>query len=95
MPQRRRRARGHIRELPSGSFQAIVFTGRDSLTGKDRYVRETAKTYQAAETALSRLQVQVDEDKHPKSDLTVRQAIDQWLVGVWSPRPRRAPLKAG
>ena len=34
MPQRRRRPRGHIRELPSGSFQAIVYAGRDPLTGQ-------------------------------------------------------------
>lgn len=27
--QRRRRSRGHIRELPSGSFQAIVYAGKD------------------------------------------------------------------
>ncbi len=36
-------------------------------------------TYQAAEVVLARLQNQVDEDRHPKSDLTVRQAVDQWL----------------
>ena len=79
MPQRRRRARGHIRELPSGSFQAIVYAGKDPLTGKERYERETAATFQAAEVVLTRLQARVDEDRHPKSDLTVRQAIEQWL----------------
>ena len=35
--------------LPSGSLQAIVYAGKDPLTGKERYERETAKTYQAAE----------------------------------------------
>jgi integrase len=79
MPQRRRRARGHIRPLPSGSFQAIVYAGTDPLTGKERYERKTAMTYAAAEIELTRMQAQVDEDRHPKSDLTVRQAIDQWL----------------
>jgi integrase len=79
MPQRRRRARGHIRELPSGSFQAIVYAGKDPLTGKERYERQTAKTYQAAEIALTKLQARVDEDRQPKCDLSVRQAIDQWL----------------
>ncbi len=79
MPQSHRSPRGHIRELPSGSFQAIAYSGRDPLTGKLRYERETTKTYQAAEVAPTRLQNQVDEDRHPKSDPTVRQAIDQWL----------------
>jgi hypothetical protein len=60
MPQRRRRARGHIRELPSGSFQVIVYAGKDPLTGKERYERQTAKTYQAAEIVLTKLQARVD-----------------------------------
>jgi integrase len=78
MPSRRRQ-RGHIRTLPSGSFQAIVYAGTDPLTGKERYLRETAATYPGAEKALTRLQGQVDEDRHPKSAITVRQAITQWL----------------
>ena len=49
MPGKKRRPRGHIRELPSGSFQAIVYAGADPLTRKPRYLRETAKTYAAAE----------------------------------------------
>jgi integrase len=56
-----------------------VYVGKDPLTGKERYERETAKTYQAAEIALTRLQARVDQDRQPKSDLTVRQAIEQWL----------------
>lgn len=78
MPPRRRRPRGHIRTLPSGSFQAIVYAA-DPLTGKERYLRETTKTYDAAEIALTRLQGQVDEDRHPKSAITLGQAIAQWL----------------
>jgi hypothetical protein len=72
MPSRRRQ-RGHIRSLPSVSFQAIVYAGTDPLTGKERYLRETAATYGAAEQALTRLQGQVDEDRHPKTAITVRQ----------------------
>jgi integrase len=78
MPSRRRQ-RGHIRTLPSGSFQAIVYAGTDPLTGRERYLRETAATYGSAEQALTRLQSQVDEDRHPKTAITVRQAITQWL----------------
>jgi integrase len=79
MPRRRRRARGYIEQLPSGSFRAAVYAGVDPLTHKDRYLRETAKTYDAAQVVLTRLQSQVDEDRHPKSDITVRQAVAQWL----------------
>ncbi len=37
------------------------------------------KTYPEAKRLLTRLQNQVDEDRHPKSNITVRQAIAQWL----------------
>jgi hypothetical protein len=36
-------------------------------------------SYAEAEKALTRLQRQVDEDIHPKSDITVRQAVEQWM----------------
>ena len=79
MPPRKRRSRGYIEQLPSGSHRAVVYAGTDPLTGKLRYLRETATSYAAAEKALTRLQGQVDEDRHPKSDITVRQAVAQWL----------------
>ena len=37
------------------------------------------KTHPEAKRLLTRLQNQVDEDRHPKSNITVRQAIAQWL----------------
>ena len=82
MPARKRRARGSIEELPSGSYRAVVYAGTDPLTRKPRYLRKTVETYDAAEKELTKLQSQVDEDKHPKSAITVRQAIDQWFEVV-------------
>ena len=79
MPSRRRRPRGYIEQLPSGSWRAVVYAGTDRLTGKLRYLRETAQSYAAAEIALTKLQRQVDEDRHPKTAITVRQAVTQWL----------------
>jgi integrase len=79
VPPRRRRTRGYIETLPSGSFRAVVYAGADPLTGKPRYVRETVKSHSEAEKALTRLQGQVDEDRHPRGDVTVRQAVAQWL----------------
>ena len=65
MARPKRRPRGHIRELPSGSFQVIVYAGADPLTKTPRYLRETLKTYSAAELALTRMQGQVDQNRHP------------------------------
>jgi hypothetical protein len=47
--------------------------------GPARYLRETARTYEGARLALTRLQGQVDEDRHPKIDITLGRAIEQWL----------------
>jgi len=79
MPPRRRRSRGHVEQLPSGNFRAIVYAGVDPLTGKQRYLKETRSTRSRAEVALTRLQAEVDEDRHPQTDITVRQALRQWL----------------
>lgn len=79
MPPRKRRQRGSILQLPSGSYRVTVYAGRDVLTGKARQLRETAKTYDDAKKVLTRLQRQVDEDNQPKSNITVRQAVEQWL----------------
>jgi integrase len=75
-------SRGHIETLPSGSFRARVYAGTDPLTGKRRYLVETAPNQKAAERALTKLQRQVDEDRQPKTVITVRQAITQWLEVV-------------
>ena len=79
MPPRRRRPRGHIEQLPSGKYRARVYAGRDPLTNKERYLLQTAPTYEAAQKAATQLQRQVDEDQPPKSNLTVREAVEQWL----------------
>ena len=77
-----RRRRGHIEPLPSGSHRAVVYAGHDLLTGRPRYLRETTKTYDEAEKALTKLQRQVDQRQHPKSSITVAEAVQQWLEVV-------------
>jgi hypothetical protein len=74
-----RRQRGYIEQLPSGNHRAVASAGFDLLTLWPRYHRETVKTYDDAKKAPVTLQSEIDEDRAPKSDITVRQAIDQWL----------------
>ena len=81
MPPRKRRQRGYVEQLPSGNYRAVVYAGVDLLTRRPRYHRTTVKTYDDAKKALVKLQSEIDEDRAPKSDMTVRQAIDQWLDG--------------
>jgi hypothetical protein len=40
----RRRPRGTVAELPSGSLRVTVYAGVDPLTGEEHRLRETAKT---------------------------------------------------
>src|SRR5918997_3568129 len=56
-----------------------LYAGTDPLAKKPRYIRETLKTYGAAEVALTRLQGQVDQNRQPKTDITLGQAISRWL----------------
>ncbi|HEY6793220.1 MAG TPA: tyrosine-type recombinase/integrase [Kineosporiaceae bacterium] len=79
MARRKRRSRGHIEELPSGHFRAIVYAGVDPLTGRDHRIKEIAPTYAEAEVAVTRLLRQVDERQHPKSAITVAEAVEQWM----------------
>jgi len=62
-----------------GNFRAIVYAEIDPLTGKPRYLREIAKTYADAKVALTKLQRQVDEKRHPRTNITISQVIAQWL----------------
>jgi hypothetical protein len=67
VPPRRLRARGHIEQLRSGSYRAVVYVGIDPLTRKERYLTETANSYAQAKVALTRLQREVDEEAHLKT----------------------------
>lgn len=79
MERRQRRPRGHIEERPNGSFRAVVYAGIDPLTRKPRYLKKTAPTSAQAAVELTKLQNQVDEQRHPRSGITVGQAIEKWL----------------
>nr|WP_211212971.1 site-specific integrase [Actinopolyspora mortivallis] len=78
MATRKRRSRGNIEERGDG-FRVRVYAGVDPLTGKQHYLKETHGSYREAEKALTRLQNQVDEKRHPRSNVTVSQVLEQWL----------------
>jgi len=79
VPGRQRRQRGSVEELPSGSFRATVYAGIDPLTGKQRYLKKVASTEAQALVELTKLQNQVDEQRHPRSNITVGQTVTKWL----------------
>jgi hypothetical protein len=79
MAGRKHRPRGHIETRPNGTFRAIVYAGVDPLTRKERYLRKSAKTHAQAQIELTKLQSQVDEQRHPCSAITIGQVVEKWL----------------
>ncbi|MFN8080626.1 MAG: hypothetical protein U0Q19_13800 [Kineosporiaceae bacterium] len=77
-----RRVRGNIERLPSGSYRAIVYAGKDPLTGREYRLRRTVRTLAEAKEAVTELQRQVDQRQHPKSSIRVAEAVQQWLEVV-------------
>ncbi|QHA05264.1 tyrosine-type recombinase/integrase [Streptomyces broussonetiae] len=74
----KRRQRGSIRPNGAG-FQVRVYAGRDPLTKKDVYLHEQADTEVEAEKARTKLLRQVDENRHPKTQVTMSFLLDRWL----------------
>jgi integrase len=60
-------------------FRASVYVGIDPLTGKQRYLRKTAESHKLAEVELTKLLTQVDEQRHPRSAVSVGQVVEKWL----------------
>ncbi|WP_328769486.1 hypothetical protein [Streptomyces sp. NBC_00286] len=74
----KRRQRGSIRPHGDG-FQVRVYAGHDPLTKKEIRLTEQAETWPEAEKIRTRLLNQVDEQRHPKTQVTMGFLLDRWL----------------
>jgi hypothetical protein len=79
----KKRQRGEIETLPSGSLRVRVYAGLDALSGKRNYLVETVpagpKAAAEAEKIRRRLVHQVDERRNPRTKATVNQLMDRYL----------------
>ena len=79
----KRRNRGEIESLPSGSFGVRVYAGIDALSGKRNYLVKTVPASPKAEAEAERVRVklvnQVDERRNPRTKATVNQLMDRYL----------------
>lgn len=79
----RRRQRGEIHTLPSGSLRVRVYAGIDALSGKRNYLVETVpagpKAAAEAEKIRTRFINQIDEQRNPRTKATVNQLMDRYL----------------
>jgi integrase len=72
-------SKGHIQQLPSGSFRVKVYAGTDPVTGKERLLRQTCPDEAAAHAALGRMLVEADGGRFPDQHATLGQALGKYL----------------
>src|SRR4051812_12182466 len=79
----KRRTRGTIEALPSGSLRVKVYAGVDPVSKKEHYLLETVPAgpgaVREAEKVRTRLLAQVDERRNPRTKATLNQLLDRWL----------------
>jgi integrase len=74
-------ATGHIRKR-GNNYQVIVYAGRDPITKRELYLRETARSEDEAERIRDRLIDQVEAGNAADGRATVKQLLDRWLAGA-------------
>ena len=79
----RKRARGRIETLPSGSLRVKVYAGVDPVSKKPLYLTDVIPAGpdapKLAEKAKTKLLNQVDERRNPKTRATVNQLLDRYF----------------
>ncbi|GAA2755894.1 tyrosine-type recombinase/integrase [Actinopolymorpha rutila] len=74
----RRRERGYVRRR-GNSFQVLVYSGVDPLTGKDSYLTESTKDERQVEKIRTRLLAQVDQQRQATTKASLAYVLDSWL----------------
>jgi len=83
-------AKGHIEQLPSGSFRVSVYAGIDPLTRCALRLKSTVKTEQQARIELGRLLKEASEGRTPESGATVATLMDEYAaVAEWDVSTRQ------
>jgi integrase len=77
-------ARGHVEQLPSGAFRAVVYAGIDPITRRPLYLKSTARTEGLAQVELGKLIARASDGRRPESARTVSELIDQYAeIAEW------------
>lgn len=71
-------ATGHVEELKRG-FRAVAYAGKDPITGRKVYLKETYPTRGAAEDARNRLISQVEAERVPDQAAKLAYLLDRWV----------------
>jgi integrase len=71
--------KGHIEQLPSGSYRVHVYAGTDPVTGKPRRLKRTVKTEAKAVQELARLLRAAEAGRAPDDSATLGLVLDRYL----------------
>jgi integrase len=83
-------AKGHIEQLPSGSFRVSVYAGTDPLTRRAIRLKSTVNTEQQAHIELGRLLKEASEGRTPESDATMAKLLDEYTaIAPWDVSTRQ------
>jgi len=86
-------ARGHVEQLPSGSFRAVVYVGVDPLTRRPVYLKATARTEKQAQVELGKLLGKAYDGRRPESDATVAKLLEEYVqIAGWDLSTRESNL---
>jgi integrase len=85
-----RAAKGHIEQLPSGSFRVSVYAGIDPLTRQEIRLRSTVKDELQAQIQLGRLLKDASEGRTPEANVTMPMLMDQYAaIAEWGVSTRQ------
>jgi integrase/DNA-binding transcriptional regulator YhcF (GntR family) len=83
-------AKGHVEQLPSGSWRARVYAGVDPITQREIRLKATATTEQQAYIELGRLLKQASEGRTPESGATMAKLLDEYAaIAPWDVSTRQ------
>jgi integrase len=83
-------AKGHVEQLPSGSWRARVYAGVDPITQREIRLKATANTEQQAYIELGRLLKQASEGRTPESGATMAKLLDEYAaIAPWDVSTRQ------
>ena len=85
-----RAVKGHIEQLPSGSYRVSVYAGVDPLTRQEIRLRSTVKNELQAQIALGRLLKEASEGRTPEANATMAGLMDQYMaIAEWDVSTRQ------
>lgn len=86
-------AKGHVEQLRSGSWRVHVYAGKDPLTGKQLYLRETVPDEDQAAIVLGKLLEKAAAGRTPETGATVERLLEVYMeVADLDPSTRIAYL---